>query len=122
MLAKFIPKNLLVWKVREAARANVPPRRKAAGGRDASGGGKAAWGAGAGTAGCGGVALVVAWAFAPAMANGFVDYAAQSYVTGNSVVQGGLNWAGVKWAIASTQLTSNWHPVTWLSQIGRANV
>src|ERR1043166_4591177 len=109
MLAKFIPKNLLVSKVREAARANVPP------GRDASGGGKAAWGTGAVTAGCVGLALLVAWAFAPAMANGFVDYDDQSYVTGNSVVQGGLNWAGVKWAIASTQLTSNWHPVTWLS-------
>ena len=117
MLAKFIPKNLLVSKVREAARANVPPRRKAAGGRDASGGGKAAWGTGAVTAGCVGLALLVAWAFAPAMANGFVDYDDQSYVTGNSVVQGGLNWAGVKWAIASTQLTSNWHPVTWLSHM-----
>ena len=57
------------------------------------------------------ITLGVYWS---ATTHGFVDYDDGDYVTGNSQVQAGLNWAGVKWAF-TTGHASNWHPLTWLS-------
>ena len=57
------------------------------------------------------ITLGVYWS---ATTHGFVDYDDGDYVSGNSQVQAGLSWAGVKWAF-TTGHASNWHPLTWLS-------
>ena len=38
------------------------------------------------------------------------------YVAENSLVQHGLNWSNVGWAL-TTMSTGNWHPLTWLSHM-----
>jgi hypothetical protein len=62
------------------------------------------------------LALVGA-AFAGALANGFLPYDDDRYVTANPVVLRGLSAAGVRWAFASLGTASNWHPLTWLSHM-----
>jgi tetratricopeptide (TPR) repeat protein len=62
--------------------------------------------------------LLVGVAFAPALSNGFVLYDDDVYVTANPVVQRGLSWEGLKWAMTSAHVSSNWHPLTWLSHMG----
>ena len=57
------------------------------------------------------VTLGVYW---PVTNHEFVDYDDGDYVTGNTQVQRGLTWVGVKWAF-TTGHASNWHPLTWLS-------
>lgn len=52
----------------------------------------------------------------PALRGDFVNYDDPDYVTSNRMVQGGLTWAGVKWAFTTGQ-ASNWHPLTWLSHL-----
>ena len=64
-----------------------------------------------------GVFLLVALAFWPAANNGFVNYDDPDYVTSNEHLRQGLSWAGVRWALISTQEAANWHPVTWLSHL-----
>lgn len=44
----------------------------------------------------------------------FVYYDDEVYVTEKVHVMSGLTWAGVKWAMCSTE-SGFWHPVTWLS-------
>ena len=44
----------------------------------------------------------------------FTHYDDQEYVTDNPRVTGGLNFAGLKWAL-TTRHFSYWHPVTWIS-------
>ena len=44
----------------------------------------------------------------------FVYFDDGEYVFNNPMVQGGLSWAGVKWAF-TTYHSGNWHPMTWLS-------
>jgi tetratricopeptide (TPR) repeat protein len=44
----------------------------------------------------------------------FTHYDDQEYVTDNPHVTGGLNAAGLKWAL-TTRHFSYWHPVTWIS-------
>ena len=39
----------------------------------------------------------------------------RTYVTANPHVQGGLNWAGVKWAFSNTEQAAYWAPMMWLS-------
>lgn len=46
---------------------------------------------------------------------GFTNYDDPSYVTANPHVQGGLSWAGLRWAFAGR--TDYWHPLTWLSHM-----
>lgn len=46
---------------------------------------------------------------------GFINYDDPSYVTDNPHVQGGLSWAGLRWAFAGR--TDYWHPLTWLSHM-----
>src|SRR4051812_34688388 len=60
--------------------------------------------------------LVVA-TFWACTSNGFINYDDPDYVTGNTQVQQGLTWQGVKWALGSTREASNWHPITWFSHM-----
>ena len=60
------------------------------------------------------VAMVLYW---PAMRCDFVNFDDPLYVTENFHVQGGLSWAGVKWAFASTEQAAYWAPVMWLSHM-----
>ena len=46
----------------------------------------------------------------------FINYDDDEYVTSNPIVQGGLTFAGIKWAL-TTGHASNWHPMTWLSHM-----
>ena len=52
--------------------------------------------------------------FARAIGHGFVNYDDPDYVTANARVQGGLSWAGIRWALTAGE-ASNWHPLTWMS-------
>jgi protein O-mannosyl-transferase len=38
------------------------------------------------------------------------------YILDNTTVQGGLSWAGFRWAFTTFHV-SNWHPLTWLSHM-----
>ena len=60
--------------------------------------------------------LLVAGVFLPSIHNDFVNFDDQDYVTANPHVQGGLTWAGLRWAL-TTNHASNWHPLTWLSHM-----
>jgi protein O-mannosyl-transferase len=44
----------------------------------------------------------------------FVNYDDAEYISDNTNIQHGVNWAMLRWAMASTE-HANWHPVTWLS-------
>ncbi len=63
-----------------------------------------------------GLAIVTFIVYAPSLRHEFVDYDDGNYVFGNTQVQAGLSWAGVKWAFQSGE-ASNWHPLTWLSHM-----
>jgi protein O-mannosyl-transferase len=63
---------------------------------------------------CGGLLLVTLAVYWPAFSCDFVNYDDLGYVTENSHIQAGLNWATVKWAFTAGY-ESNWHPLTWLS-------
>jgi Flp pilus assembly protein TadD len=54
--------------------------------------------------------------YAPVWHHGFVNFDDDDYVTANPVVQHGLTWHGVAWAL-TTDHASNWHPLTWLSHM-----
>lgn len=63
--------------------------------------------------------LLVVWTIAvfwPVRQNGFINYDDPKYITQNAIVQAGLTWRGVVWAL-STGHTGNWHPLTWLSHM-----
>ncbi len=60
------------------------------------------------------VTMALYW---PAMRYGFVNYDDPLYVTDNPHVQGGLSWAGVKWAFSNTEQAAYWAPVMWLSHM-----
>ncbi|MDW8308705.1 MAG: tetratricopeptide repeat protein [Verrucomicrobiales bacterium] len=55
-------------------------------------------------------------AFWPVTRAGFLNYDDHDYVHENPRVLSGLRWENVVWAFTTT-LTSNWHPVTWLSHM-----
>jgi hypothetical protein len=63
---------------------------------------------------CGGLLLVTLALYWPSLSCDFVNYDDLGYVTENSHIQAGLNWANVKWAFTAGY-ESNWHPLTWLS-------
>jgi Flp pilus assembly protein TadD len=56
-------------------------------------------------------------AYEPMRHNGFVDYDDKDYVTRNAQVLKGITTEGVIWSFTETNLTSNWHPLTWLSHM-----
>ena len=63
---------------------------------------------------CVGIGLATLTAYQSLWRCGFVNYDDGDYVYKNPMVQGGLSWAGVKWAF-TTYHSGNWHPMTWLS-------
>jgi protein O-mannosyl-transferase len=63
------------------------------------------------------LALVTITLYWPAMRHDFVNFDDPDYVTANSHVQGGLNWAGIKWAFHNTKQAAYWAPVMWLSHM-----
>jgi Flp pilus assembly protein TadD len=65
---------------------------------------------------CLGLALGVLAAYAPVWRAGFITYDDPAYVTANPHVQGGLSWAGLIWALTTSD-ASNWHPLTWISHM-----
>ncbi len=62
------------------------------------------------------LALITLIAYLPVGQHEFVTFDDDLYVSENHIVQGGLTWAGVKWAF-TTFHASNWHPLTWLSHM-----
>ncbi|MGO8835915.1 MAG: tetratricopeptide repeat protein [Limisphaerales bacterium] len=61
-----------------------------------------------------GITLAVYW---PALRCDFVNYDDPQYLTANPHVQGGLTWAGLKWAFGNTQQAAYWAPLMWLSHM-----
>jgi tetratricopeptide (TPR) repeat protein len=47
---------------------------------------------------------------------GFMNYDDDLYVSDNPVVQKGLTWAGVQWALTYGGI-GHWHPLTWLTHM-----
>lgn len=45
----------------------------------------------------------------------FINYDDPGYVTNNPHVQGGLSWAGLRWAFTSPN--DYWHPLSWMSHM-----
>ena len=60
--------------------------------------------------------LLVCLVYLRTLANDFVRYDDQVYVTENVHVQRGLTWENVKWAFYTTT-AANWHPLTMLSHM-----
>ncbi len=62
---------------------------------------------------------VTIFVFAPTLGHGFINYDDGAYVTENTHVLDGLSWETISWAFSfsSTEATSNWHPLTWLSHM-----
>ncbi len=65
---------------------------------------------------CFGLALLTLLLYAPVRHHEFILYDDPEYITDNSMVQGGLSAAGLKWAFTDTH-ASLWLPVTWLSHM-----
>lgn len=65
---------------------------------------------------CIGLALLTLLVYLPVRHHTFVRLDDADYVAANPMVQGGLSWAGIKWAFTSFH-ASNWHPLTWLSHM-----
>jgi protein O-mannosyl-transferase len=62
------------------------------------------------------VAALTLVAFAPIVGNDFVSFDDPLYVTENPVVQRGLTFANMRWALTATDAVY-WHPLTWLSHM-----
>src|SRR5262245_37966930 len=54
--------------------------------------------------------------YADVRSHAFLNFDDPLYVTANAVVQSGLTWAGVRWALTATA-AQNWHPITWVSHM-----
>src|SRR5713226_4700198 len=55
-------------------------------------------------------------AYSSVLKRDFVSLDDATYVVGNPAVRGGLTFAGIRWALTSTE-AGLWHPVTWLSHM-----
>jgi protein O-mannosyl-transferase len=60
--------------------------------------------------------VAVGAVFWPALRCGFINYDDGIYVTENPHIQGGLTWAGLRWAFTATN-GGYWLPLTWLSHM-----
>ncbi len=60
------------------------------------------------------IALAALVAYWPALDNQFVDFDDPLYVTENAMLQRGLNFETIRWALTSKH-AFNWHPLTWIS-------
>ena len=57
------------------------------------------------------------WAvFGQTLRHDFVNYDDVAYVTENPIVQKGLTWEGVRWALTFGEI-GHWHPLTWISHM-----
>jgi len=61
--------------------------------------------------------LLVFAAFWPGLQASFVIIDDAEHVFANPMVLSGLNADSVRWAFENTNVTSNWHPITWLSHM-----
>jgi len=48
---------------------------------------------------------------------GFIRFDDGLYVADNALVQQGLTWSNLQWALTTMSTTGNWHPLTWLSHM-----
>jgi tetratricopeptide (TPR) repeat protein len=64
------------------------------------------------------VFLIVATfvAFGRIVANDFINFDDDKYITENNYIKSGINTESIKWAFTSSHV-SNWHPLTWISHI-----
>jgi protein O-mannosyl-transferase len=64
------------------------------------------------------VFLIVATfvAFGRIVANDFINFDDDKYITENNNIKSGINTESIKWAFTSSH-AGNWHPLTWLSHI-----
>src|SRR5580658_7455529 len=51
----------------------------------------------------------------------YVNYDDWVYVYDNPIVERGVTWAGIKWALKSTE-GGNWHPVVWISHMADCRI
>ena len=65
---------------------------------------------------CVALAAAVYFVFSQIGAHGYVNFDDWDYVGENLAVLSGITWEGVKFAF-TTDMTANWHPVTWLSHM-----
>ena len=63
------------------------------------------------------LALVTTALYWPATSHDFVNYDDPDFLTANLHVQGGLSWAGLKWAFCNTEQAAYWAPVMWVSHM-----
>jgi tetratricopeptide (TPR) repeat protein len=62
------------------------------------------------------LALAVLAVFGQTARFGFVNYDDNKYIYENEVVQKGLTWQGVRWALTYSEI-GHWHPLTWLTHM-----
>jgi tetratricopeptide (TPR) repeat protein len=64
------------------------------------------------------VFLIVATfvAFGRIVANDFINFDDDKYITENNNIKSGINPESIKWAFTSSH-ASNWHPLTWISHM-----
>src|SRR5664280_1850754 len=55
-------------------------------------------------------------AFGRILANDFINFDDNIYITENNHIKSGINTESIKWAFTSSY-ASNWHPLTWLSHM-----
>jgi tetratricopeptide (TPR) repeat protein len=67
------------------------------------------------------LALAVLAVFGQTARFGFVNYDDEVYVYENPMVQNGLTWKGVVWALTYGQI-GHWHPLTWLTHMADCQV
>ena len=67
------------------------------------------------------LAAAVIGVYAPVTGYDFINIDDAEYVRENANINGGVSWAGIKWALA-TPVAGNWHPVTMLSHMLDAQV
>jgi tetratricopeptide (TPR) repeat protein len=64
-----------------------------------------------------GLAIAVLLVYLQTLQFQFIDgYDDVSYVLKNRMVQAGMTWAGMKWALTTFD-AANWHPLTWFSHM-----
>src|SRR5471030_1027351 len=60
--------------------------------------------------------LMIAAVFGQTAGFGFVNYDDDKYVYENLMVQKGLTWNGLAWALTYGEI-GHWHPLTWLTHM-----
>jgi Flp pilus assembly protein TadD len=65
---------------------------------------------------CVSLTVAVFWALSGVQNHEFVNFDDGKYVTENTIVQNGLTWENLVWALTTTHF-SQWHPLTWLSHM-----